>query len=200
MLRTCQRNQLPYRYVLADSWFSAKDNLTFIRKTLKKHFVVALKSNRTVALSYEQKRQGAFTRIDGCALPEHQPVQGWIKGLDFPVLLLRQVFTNQDGSTGTLYLACSDLTCEGPAIEAIYQKRWNVEIFHKTLKSHAALAKSPTKRERTQSNHCFMALYAAGRLESLRVKHRLNHFALRSRLYLNALRCAFEQLQMIKTA
>ena len=164
--------------MLADSWFSAKDNLTFIRQTLQKHFVVALKSNRTVALSYEQKRQGAFTRIDGCQLPEHQPVQGWIKGLDFPVLLLRQVFTNQDGSTGTLYLACSDRTCDGSTIEAIYQKRWNVEIFHKTLKSHAALAKSPTRRVRTQSNHCFMALYAAGRLEGLRVKHRLNHFAL----------------------
>ena len=200
MLRTCQHNQLPYRYVLADSWFSAKDNLTFIRKTLDKHFVVALKSNRTVALSYAQKRQGAFTRIDGCELPEHQPVQGWIKGLDFPVLLLRQVFTNQDGSTGTLYLACSDLTCDGAAIEAIYQKRWNVEIFHKTLKSHAALAKSPTKRVRTQSNHCFMAIYAAGRLEGLRTKHRLNHFALRARLYLKALRCAFDELQMIKTA
>ena len=27
MLRTCQHNQLQYRYVLADSWFSAKDRL-----------------------------------------------------------------------------------------------------------------------------------------------------------------------------
>ncbi len=200
MLRTCQHNQLPYRYVLADSWFSAKDNLTFIRQTLKKHFVVALKSNRTVALSYEQKRQGAFTRIERCELPEHQPVPGWIKGLDFPVLLLRQVFTHQDGSTGTLYLACSDLTCDGPTVEAIYQKRWNVETFHKTLKSHAALAKSPTRRVRTQSNHCFMALYAAGRLEGLHSKHRLKHFALRARLYLKAIRSAFEELQTIKTA
>ena len=200
MLRMCQHNQIKYRYVLADSWFSAKDNLTFIHQTLQKHFVVALKSNRTVALSYEQKRQGAFTRIDRCPLPEHQPVQAWIKGLDFPVLLLRQVFTHQDGSTGTLYLACSDLTCEGSTLEAIYQKRWNVEIFHKTLKSHAALAKSPTRRERTQSNHCFMAIYAAGRLESLRIKHQLKHFALRSQLYLKALRCAFEQLQTLKTA
>ena len=200
MLRTCQQNQLPYRYVLADSWFSAKDNLTFIRKTLQKHFVVALKSNRTVALSYAQKRQGAFTRIDACVLPEHQPVLGWIKGLDFPVLLLRQVFTNQDGSTGTLYLACSDQTCDGPTVETIYQKRWNVETFHKTLKSHAALAKSPTRRVRTQSNHCFMALYAAGRLEGLRIKHRLKHFALRSRLYLKAIRSAFEELQTLKTA
>ena len=200
MLRACQHNQRPYRYVLADSWFSAKENLTFIRQTLQKHFVVALKSNRTVALSYPQKRQGAFTRIDACALPEHQPVLGWIKGLDFPVRLLRQVFTNQDGSTGTLYLACSDLPCEGPTVETLYQKRWNVETFHKTLKSHAALAKSPTRRVRTQSNHCFMALYAAARLEGLRSKHRLKHFALRARLYLKAMRSAFDELQTLKTA
>ena len=79
MLRACQHNQIKYRYVLADSWFSAKDNLTFIHQTLQKHFVVALKSNRTVALSYEQKRQGAFTRIDSCQLPEHQPVQAGSK-------------------------------------------------------------------------------------------------------------------------
>ena len=120
--------------------------------------------------------------------------------LDFPVLLLRQVFTNQDGSTGTLYLACSDLPCEGPTVEAIYQKRWNVETFHKTLKSHAALAKAPTRRVRTQSNPCFMALYAAARLEGLRSKHRLKHFALRARLYLKAIRSAFEELQTLKTA
>lgn len=200
MLRTCQHNQLKYRYVLADSWFSAKDNLTFIRHKLDKHFVVALKSNRTVALSYEKKLEGRFSRIDALTLPEHQPVQGWIKGLDFPVLLLRQVFTNKDGSTGTLYLACSDLTCDGDTIETIYQKRWKVETFHKTLKSNAALAKSPTKTTRTQSNHFFMAIYAAFRLENLSVKHRINHFALRSRLYINAIRCAFDELQNLKAA
>ena len=206
-LRTCQHNQLPYRDVLADSWFSAQDNLTFIRQPLKKHFVVALKSNRTGALSYQQKRPGAFTRIEAGELPEHQPVQGWIKGLDVPVLLLRQVFTNQKpapakagGSTGRLSLACSELTCEGPTVEAIYQKRWNVETFHKTLKSHAALAKSPTRRVHTPSHHCFMALYAASRLEGLRIKHQLKHFALRSRLYLKAIRSAFDELQTLKTA
>ena len=45
-----------------------------------------------------------------------------------------------------------------------------------------------------------MALYAAGRLEGLRIKHQLKHFVLRSRLYLNAIRCAFEELQILKTA
>jgi hypothetical protein len=51
MLKTCRQNQLKYRYVLADSWFSAQDNLAFVREGLGKHFVVALKSNRTLALT-----------------------------------------------------------------------------------------------------------------------------------------------------
>ena len=69
-------------------------------------------------------------------------------------------------------------------------------MANKTLKSHAALAKSLTKRERTQSNHCFMAIYAAGRLEGLRIKRRLNPFALRARLYLKAIRYAFDELTL----
>ena len=200
MLRVCQRNQLQYRYVLADSWFAAKENLDFIRQELDRHFVVALKPNRTAALSYEGKLQGNFSRIDSLELPEHQAVQCWLRGLDFPVQLVRQVFTNKDGSTGTLYLASSGLDCDGQSICAIYQKRWKVETFHKTLKSNAALAKSPTRTERTQSNHCFMSIYTAFRLEGLRLKHGVNHFALRARLYLTAIRHAFNELQLLKAA
>jgi hypothetical protein len=200
MLKTCRQNQLKYRYVLADSWFSAQENLTFVREGLGKHFVVALKSNRTLALTLEDKKQGRFTRIDLLAWPEQKPFMAWLKGLDFPVLLSRQVFTNKDGSTGILYLACSDLDCDQAAIEAIYQKRWKVEVFHKTLKSNAALAKSPTQRVRTQGNHVFVSIYAAFRLECLSIKHKLNHFALRAKLYSKALRLAFNELQTLKCA
>jgi hypothetical protein len=198
MLKTCRQNQLKYRYVLADSWFSAQGNLAFVRQDLGKHFVVALKSNRTLALSLEDKGQGRFVRIDQLPWTGQEPTQAWLKGLDFPVLLSRQVFTNKDGSTGILYLACSDLDCDQAAIEAIYQKRWKVEVFHKTLKSNAALAKSPTQRVRTQGNHVFLSIYAAFRLECLSIKHKLNHFALRAKLYLKAVRLAFDELQTLK--
>jgi IS4 transposase len=198
MLKTCRQNQLKYRYVLADSWFSAQENLAFVREDLGKHFVVALKSNRTVALTLEDKKQGRFVRIDRLLGLGQKPIQAWLKGLDFPVLLSRQVFTNKDGSTGILYLACSDLDCDPAAIEAIYQKRWKVEVFHKTLKSNTALAKSPTQRVRTQGNHIFLSIYAAFRLECLSIKHKLNHFALRAKLYLKAVRLAFDELQTLK--
>jgi len=37
---------------------------TFIRQDLERHFIMALKSNRTVVLSEEDRKQGRFTRID----------------------------------------------------------------------------------------------------------------------------------------
>ena len=46
-LKICQRNQLQYKYVLCDSWFSSKENMTFIRDNLNKHFIMAIKSNRS---------------------------------------------------------------------------------------------------------------------------------------------------------
>ena len=199
-LAVCQRNQLKYKYVLTDSWFSSKENMNYIHKDLDKHFIMALKSNRTVALSEEDKKQGCFTRIDALEWTDHTPVQGWLKGLDFPVLFHRQIFTNKDGSTGTVYLACSDLDCDATAIEAIYHRRWSVEVFHKTLKSNVGLAKSPTKCIRTQSNHVFMAIYAAFQLECLHLKHKMTHFALRNQLYVKALQQAMNELNEIKSA
>ena len=199
-LKICQRNQLKYKYVLTDSWFSSKENMTFIRHDLNKHFVMAIKSNRTVAMSEESKKQGHFSRIDSLEWSEKKPVRGWLKGLDFPVLLHRQVFTNKDGSTGILYLACSDFNCDLTRLEAIYKKRWNVEVFHKTLKSNTGLAKSPTKSIRTQSNHIFMSIYAAFQLECLKLKHKMNHFALRNRIYVTALKQAMCELHLLKSA
>ena len=159
ILLICCQNQLLFRYVLADSWFCSTENMMFIRHACNKHFLMAMKSNRKVSLSEEDKQQGRSQRIDTVDFTEGKPVKGWIAGLDFPVLLFRQVFKNKDGSTGILYLVCSDLDCDGETLKTIYQKRWKVEVFHKTLKSNASMAKSPAHTVRTQSNHIFLSIF-----------------------------------------
>ncbi|MDQ7017402.1 MAG: transposase [Gammaproteobacteria bacterium] len=199
MLLTCRKNQLKWRYVLADSWFSSSENMQFIHEKLKKKFILALKSNRLVALSLEDKKQGRFVRIDSL-LRSEKPIQGWVKGLEFPVLLHRQVFTNKDGSTGILYLISNDLDATAETLETIYKKRWKVELLHKNIKSNTALAKSPTKVVRTQSNHIFMSLYASARLETLSIQRKMSTFALKGQLYIKAIRVAFEELQALKVA
>ncbi len=199
MIATCLNNTLKFRYVLMDSWFASVENFEFIVKK-KKHFIAALKDNRLVALSAADKKQGRFVRIDTLELSDKQVVRGWLKGYANEVLLVRQVFTNKDGSTGLLNLVCSDLTCNGDMIATIYQKRWKVEVFHKSLKSNAALAKSPTRRVTTQNNHVFMAIYAVFKLECLKLKHKTNHFALRAKLFIKATRQAYAELQTLQAA
>jgi hypothetical protein len=199
MIATCVNNALKFRYVLMDSWFAATENFEFIVKK-NKHFIAALKDNRLVALSEADKKQGRFVRIDTLQLADKQAVRGWLKGYAREVLLVRQVFTNRDGSTGWLNLVCSDLTCDGDTVTTTYQKRWQVEVFHKSLKSNAALAKSPTRRVTTQNNHVFMAIYAVFKLECLKLKYKTNHFALRAKLFIKATQQAYAELQRLRVA
>jgi hypothetical protein len=62
------------------------------------------------------------------------------------------------------------------------------------------MAKSPARTVRTQSNPIFMSLYATARLEILSAQQGLNKFALKSKLYINAIRQAFDELQQLKSA
>jgi hypothetical protein len=116
-----------------------------------------------------------------------------------PVQITRQVFTNEDGSRGVLYLATSDLTLGYSGITTIYQKRWKVEEYHKSTKSNLGLAKSPTKKVVTQSNHFFAVAYAYHKLERLARGTSLNHFALKAKLYAKALQASMAELQRLKT-
>jgi len=75
MIQQCLKNRLPFRYVLMDSWFTAKENLAFI-VAKGKHFIGALKDNRLVALSEDNKKQGRFTRVSDIALEDKQAVRG----------------------------------------------------------------------------------------------------------------------------
>jgi hypothetical protein len=199
IIQTCVNNQLKFKYILMDSWFSAKENFEFIRRK-KKHFISALKNNRLVALSLEDKKKGRFVHISSLELLDQQAVRGWLKGFDQEVLLVRRIFTNKDGSTGLLNLVCSDLALNGEQVATIYKKRWKVEEFHKSLKSNASLGKSPTRRVMTQNNHVFMSIYAVFKLESLKIKHKANHFALRAKLFIKATQQALAELRSLRTA
>ncbi|MBC8135820.1 MAG: transposase [Fibrella sp.] len=108
--------------------------------------------------------------------------------------------TDREGKSSVLYLVTSDLTLDASAMLAVYKKRWKIEEFHKSIKSNAAFAKSPTKRVRTQSNHFFATLVAFIKMEVVRVSTRLNHFAAKAKLYQAALGTAMTQLSQMNTA
>lgn len=198
MVTTCVRNHLRLRYVLNDSWYASVDNMKVVKGERERDFIMALKSNRKVALAATDKAAGKFQVIATLALPEGTVCEVWLEGLAFPLLCAKQVFTNEDGSTGILYLVTSDLTLNYLTLTTIYQKRWKIEEYHRSLKQNAALAKSPTRTLITQTNHFVAALYAYVKLEMLKVATKLNHYALKTKLYLSALHQAYLELQKLQ--
>jgi len=200
MLTTCVKNQMPFRYVLNDVWFAAADNMKLIKTELKKDFVMPLKSNRNVALSEQDKKDGCSQAVEAVSLEHGKARQVWLEQVPFPLLLVKQVFTNKDGSQGLLYLVTSDTTLDGGQIMGLYQERWQVEVYHKSLKQNASLECSPTRTKRTQSNHFFLSLCAFVKLETLKIRTKCSHFALKHKLYVAALQAAFTQLQTLQPA
>ena len=53
------QQQVAYRYLLADSWYASAENMTLVR-ALGHHFVFALESSRTVALSAAARAAADF--------------------------------------------------------------------------------------------------------------------------------------------
>ncbi len=198
LLKQALRNQILFQYVLNDVWFASADNMMFVKHDLKKHFVMPLKCNRKVALSLAEKRQGHFVSVDMLELQENAVQTIYLEGVDFPLLLIRQVFKNEDGSTGILYLVSSDPTLTHDDILTIYQKRWNIEPYHKSLKQNVSLEKSPTRTVVTQTNHFFAALCGYIKLEMLKSSTGMNHFALKSKLYCSALQSAYLRLNSLQ--
>jgi len=197
MLHNCDRN-INFDYVLNDSWYSSVENMQLVKEELKRNFIMALKSNRRIALSSEDKAQKEYIGIGSLKL-EQQPVEIWLEELNFPLLLIKQVFKNEDGTVGELYLVSSDLNLSYEQISTIYKRRWSVEVYHKSVKSNASFAKSPTKIIRTQTNHFMLSILAYVKLEWLQLRNQLNHFAMKSKIYICALESAMKQLKELST-
>lgn len=195
LIRSAIANNVKFKYILNDSWFTCVDNLKFIKNECQKDAIMAIKANRKVALSDADHALGKYVRIDSLELGEGKTVR--LEGLDFPLRLTRQVFKNEDASTGVLYLVSTDIELTNEQISTIYKRRWKVETYHKSIKCNASLAKSPGKTPRTQINHLFTSLCAYIRLESMTKFTGDNHFALRQKIYIEALKKAMYELQKL---
>ena len=83
--------------------------MELVKVKLGKDFIMALKSNRKESLGKELKEAKKYISIESLQ-PGRQTVKVWLEGVDYPLLLVKQVFKNGDGTVCELYLVCSDLS------------------------------------------------------------------------------------------
>jgi hypothetical protein len=191
------RNRRPCRFGLFDVGFASAETLSFIKPHRQRDFIGPLKTNRHVALSKAAKQQGRYVRGDTLELDAQATREIYLEGVDFPLVLVKQVFTNEDGSLGIRSLVSSDTTVSFDDLTTTSHTRWGVECDHHSLKQHVSLAKSPTQTVTTHTNHFFAALCGFITLERLKMRPQLNPFTLKAKLYLHALHSAFATLRAL---
>jgi hypothetical protein len=192
------QNNIKFDYVLADNWFGSAENMEYINNDMKKQFIIGVKTNRTVALSKAEKISNQFQQVSSLDMEDGESKQVWLKDVKFMVTLIKKVFKNEDGSTGVIYLVSNDLEHDADYLYQIYKKRWKIEVYHKSIKQNASLAKSPTKKVRSQANHIFASIVAFCKLEALQFVTATNHFALKYKMILKANIAAMNELKILQ--
>lgn len=166
-------------YVLSDIWFASSENMDFIKEDMGLDFVMGVKGNRLVALTKKDADGGKWIPLQTVKLGKRAQ-RCYLKGLDFPVLVVREVFKNgDDAKGGTLYLACSDLEIKGSDILGLYQRRWKIEEYHRSLKQNCCVAGAQVYHPEAHRGHIHLAAMAFIRLERARSRSGDNHYELR---------------------
>ena len=187
-------NQLKYKYILADKWFSSNENMEFIENILKRKFVIPLKRNRQVALSIEDKNIGKYVTISNMDTEDFSGRSLYLKGVEMPLKISRQGSKNgTDENYNYLYLASNDRDLTDYKILEIYKRRWKVEEYHKSLKQNLKIEHSPTKVEISQQNHLFLSVLGFIKLEKIKVNYKINHFAIKEKIYIEALKESYKK-------
>ena len=127
LLRQAQP-QVAYRYLLADSWYASAANRALVRQP-GHHFVFALDSSPTVALSEAARADGQLQALHTLDFPVERPRRVYLRAVEQAVLVNREVFPDEDQSAGVLYLLSSDTDLNQATRRPIYPRRWKVEEY-----------------------------------------------------------------------
>ncbi len=82
----------------------------------------------------------------------------------------------------------------------IYKRRWKIEEYHKSLKQNLKIEHSPTKVETSQRNHIHLSVRGFIKLEKLRLNYKMNHFAIKEKIYIEALKVAYQKVEELQVA
>ena len=101
IIKQAVKNHVKFEYILADNWFGSKENMSFIHYDLKQKFIFGIKANRLAKIA---NKKGPYQKLNLFKLKDGESVQMFLKQMSFPVQLIKKIFKNEDGSTGTLFL------------------------------------------------------------------------------------------------
>lgn len=198
LVKQALHNGVKFKYILGDRWFASKENILYFQKQ-KCKFILGIPSNRLVAINRKDAKANTYSRLDKLGLNAGEARKVYVKNISSPVVVTRKVFKDGDAIQGELYLVTNDLTLSGDYAYHAYQRRWDIETYHRSLKQNTSLTKSPTSTQKTQANHIGLSLLAYSRLEQLKSIQNNNHYAIKRKLLIAANQASYKSYLDMKS-
>lgn len=104
-----------------------------IKEEFEKYFIMPLRTNRKIAMSKKDKLNGKCVTVSELELKQGVGYKIYLEAVSFPLLLIRQIFKNEDGNQGVLYLVSSNLskTMESRRISQVIEvTRFIMQVFN----------------------------------------------------------------------
>ncbi len=157
--------RLPFRIVLMDTWYAAKNELLFI-EDLGKVYYCPVRENRLVSLSREDKR---YHRVDSLIWSQAELRSGRLVHLrDFPAGHQVKLFRLTLSTGRTDYLVTNELTQDWtPAAQEVWSWRPKIEEFHREDKQLTGVEGCQCRRARISRNHIACAMVVWVRLKQV---------------------------------
>lgn len=186
-----------FKYVLSDSWFCSKSNIEFINNKIQKKFILGIKSNRLIKLDGTQNF--AYKCINKTDLEAEKVYRIKLKGNSIPLILIKKVFKNGGkGHISESYYISNDLDLTSEKLYNCYQKRWQVEEYHRFIKQSVSIGSSPSRSKKSVSNHIVLSLMAYVDLVHLSKNTKTNIHTLRYEILVKSNKASYEALELIQ--
>lgn len=157
MLKTAKQRGFKPSWVLMDSEFSALSTLKLIASFGWK-FVSGIDRNRLVTFVAHKHHQVQYIPIPKVGCVVHLNGFGMVR--IFKIEAEKRID----------YLVTNDVSLSRSAVEKVYARRWEVEVFHRALKQTTGVAKCQARSARAQRNHILCCLRTFVSLERLAIQ------------------------------
>jgi hypothetical protein len=164
MLRLAAARGFQPSIVAFDSWYSSLDNLKLIRD-FAWQWLTRVKSNRQVSV-----QAGASCAVEALDIPP-SGLQVHLRGYG-----MVKVFRTVDPHGNADYWMTNRLTMTEAQRQALAERAWLVEVYHRAVKQFSGIERGQFRLERAQRNHIGLALRAYVRLEYQRWQQRWSIF------------------------
>lgn len=155
-------------WVTGDSWYSSLENLKFLRNE-KVGFLFGIASNRQVSVE-----RGSLVQVKQLDIPDtgrmvYLKAFGWVKVFCQPFKdELRHYILYQPELEQLQHLPRK-------AFKAVHDDHWKIECFHRVIKQVCNIERFYVRDEQAIRNHCFCALSAFCRLQTMCIQGLINN-------------------------